>query len=241
MIGSSKERVWALITVRAKSSSDCCETYLVLTDIGRKVHVLEEHISNTSIVSHVDIAKRGLSDLQPLIRTTNLSFTDTRETASLEIIWIDGGKQHVDRVDGKDLFVESQCDDRLVCARDDETALTVALGSWDLSVDGFGVCRRGDDERRAGIENGGAASQSDVLAIHREGDISLPETQRVNVVEGDKGFSVEFGLVKAPERDLPVIETIRDPRKLVRSDGLGNRALICKGFNGGQDTLVGKR
>ena len=95
MIGSSNGRVWAPITVRANSSSsECCEAYLVLVDIGRKVHVLEEHTSNSGIVSHVDVAGWGLSDLQPLIRTTNLSLTGTREAASLEIVWIDVDKQH---------------------------------------------------------------------------------------------------------------------------------------------------
>ena len=53
-------------------SSECCEAYLVLADIiDQKVHILEEHISNTGIVNHVDIAKWELSDLQPLIRTTD--------------------------------------------------------------------------------------------------------------------------------------------------------------------------
>jgi len=107
-------------------------------------------------------------------------------------------------------------------------------------VDGGGVSGGSDNEGGAGVEDGGAAVESEVFAINGRGETTLPETFLVDVLEGDEGLCVELGLVEASERDLAIFETTGKSGDLVRRDSLADQLLLCKRLDGGWDTLVGK-
>jgi len=85
-------------------------------------------------------------------------------------------------------------------------------------VEGFGVSGGSDEEGGSGVEDGGAALESEALATDGYGESTLPETVPVDVREGDEGGGVELGLVKTSESDLAVVETVGDAGDLVGSD-----------------------
>ena len=107
-------------------------------------------------------------------------------------------------------------------------------------MDGRSVCGGSDNEGGASVEDSGATLESEVIAINRCGERTLPETIRVDVLEGDEGLGVEFGLVETSERDLAVVETVGNSGDLVRCDGLFDQLLLRKRFNRGRDALLGK-
>lgn len=90
-----------------------------------------------------------------MVRTPNLPGRNTRKAVSLEIVRIDWGEQQVDGVDIETLTTEGERDDRIVGARDDETALAIALRPGDLIVEGRGVSGGSNNEGGTGIEDGG--------------------------------------------------------------------------------------
>ena len=107
-------------------------------------------------------------------------------------------------------------------------------------MDGFGVRLGSNNEGGTGVEDGGAALKPKILVINGRGEGALPEAVRVNVLEGDEGVGVELGLVKTSERNLPIIETIRNSGNLVRRDGLLDQSLLRKRLDRGRNVLVGK-
>ena len=185
-------------------------------------------------------SERDTNDLQPLLRTPNVPGSDTRKAVSLEIVRIDWSKQQVDGVDFESLTTESQRNDRSISAWDDKTVLAVALCSGDLGVDGFGISGGSDNEGGAGVEDGGAALEPEVLVTNGHGEITLPEAVLVDVLEGNEGVRVELGLVKTSKRDLAIIETIGNSGNLVGRDGFADQPLLRKSLNRRRDTLVGK-
>jgi len=106
-------------------------------------------------------------------------------------------------------------------------------------MDCLGVSVRSDNEGGAGVEDGGAAVQSEALSIDGHGETTLPETVLVDVIEGDKGASVVLGLVKTSERDLAIVETVGKSGNLVRRDGLADQPFLGKNLNRGREALVG--
>lgn len=94
------------------------------------------------------------------------------------------------------------------------------------------------DEGGAGVEDGRAGNESKILTIDSDGECGLPETLRVDVIDGDEAVGIEFGLVKSSECDFAIVKTIGDTRDLVRCDGLTDQSLLRERFDGGQDTLV---
>lgn len=218
------------------------KAYLVLVNVMREVRVLEEHISDTAVALAMLIWRNEEEwHLQPLLGATDLPGTDTREAVTLEIVRVDWGEQNVGGVDVKGLTAERQGNRCSVGARDDEATLTVALRSGDLGVNSLDVGGGSDDESGAGVEDGSAALESDVLTANgHSGEVALPETVRVDVRDGNEGLGVELGLVKTSERNLAVVATVGNSGDLVRRDGCADQPILCERLDGGQDTLVGK-
>ena len=179
-----------------------------------------------------------VDDLQPLLGTADISGTNAGKAVTRKVVRIDRGKQQVGRVDVKRLTTKLHRNDSGGGARNDETALAVALRSWDLGVDGSSVGSRGDNESGTGVEDGGAALESEICTINRCGEITLPETVRVDVLEGNEGLGVDLGLVDTTERDLAIVETVGNSGDLVRRDGIGDQPILSERLDGGRDGLV---
>jgi len=106
-------------------------------------------------------------------------------------------------------------------------------------MEGHGVIERSEDESGTSVKDGGAALESEVLAISGCGEFALPETEFVDILEGDEGFGVELGLIKTPKRDLTIVGTIGKPGNLIRRDCLVDQSLLRKRLNRCRNTLVG--
>ena len=175
-----------------------------------------------------------------MVRTSKTARRNSGKTVSLEIVHIDWGEQQVDGVDIKLLAAKGQRDDCSVSAWDDETALAVALRPGDFAVEGLGVISRSKDEGGTSVEDSATALESEIRIINGNGEVGLPETVLVDVIEGNEGLGVELGLVKTSECNLSIIETVGNSRNLVRRDGLFDQSMLRKRLDGGRDTLVGK-
>ncbi len=149
---------------------------LVLRDVGREVHVLQKHITD-----------------EPLRRAANLAARDARDAVARGVVGVDGREEQVAGVNLEDLSAETQSE---LCSRgagDREPALSVALRTGDLSMHGFRVGGRGNDERGAGVEDRSATIETQIIAI--DGDCThraFPEPLGVHVGERRTGVRVKF-------------------------------------------------
>lgn len=171
---------------------------------------------------------------------TDLTRRDTRDTITLEIVDIDGSEEKILRVDIEGLTSESESNGGGGGARNSETTLTVGLGTRNGSVDGGGIGGGSNDEGGTSVEDSSTAIETDSLTINGNGHGTFPETILVNVVEGNKGFGVEFGCIETTEGDLTIVFAIRKTRDLVGSDGIGNETLLGKSLNRGESLLLRK-
>lgn len=107
-------------------------------------------------------------------------------------------------------------------------------------MDSCGISSGGDDESGAGVEDGGAAFESEVLSVNGDGHGTFPESLVVDVVECDEGGLVEFGCVETAECDLAVVLAVCDSRDLVGCDGISDETVLSEGFDGSQGVLTGE-
>ena len=159
------------------------------------------------------------TDLQPLLRTTELPGGDTRNAFSLEVVLIDCVEQQVDGVDLKGSTAEGQRDNRGACAWDSKMSIA-ALRSGDPSMDCFSVSAGNVEEGGACVQDSSTTLKAEVFTVNGDGDTSLPETIRADVREGYEGAGVEFGLVKTSECNFAVVVAVRGSAELVRRDSL---------------------
>ena len=171
--------------------------------------------------------------LQPLVCSSNSARSDARITISLEIVLVDWAKQQVEGVDVKLLTAEGKRDNCGGGAWNEVTPLAVGLRSGDLGVDDFCISLWNIEEGGTGVENGGATSEPEILAVNGRGETNLPEPPLVDVRHGDEGLGVKLGLVKASECNLAIVETIGEPGNFVRSDGFLDQSLFRKGLDRG--------
>ena len=99
-----------------------------------------------------------------------------------------------------------------------------------------------DDERRARVEDGGAALEAEVLPVsshrvHR----AHPEAVVRRVRDRDERRGVELCRVEPAERDLAVVLVVRQPRDLVGRDRVADEARLRERLDWGQNALVRER
>lgn len=178
---------------------------------------------------------------EPLLGATDVARGDTRDTVAREVVGVHRCEEHVARVDRERLAAEGQRNLGRRRAGDREAALAVGLRAGDGRVHGRGVGSGSDDESGAGVEDGGAALETEVLAADGDGHVALPEALRVDVVEGDERRGVELGVVETAKGDLAVVLRVVETRDLVRGNGIRDEAVLRQSLDGCQGLLLGER
>lgn len=108
-------------------------------------------------------------------------------------------------------------------------------------MNGGSVVSGSDDEGGAGVEDGSAAGESEILAVGGEGvDGCFPEAFGVDVGERGERGSVELGGVETAEGDFTVVFLIGETRDLEGGCGGVDEAGGSEGFNGGGSLLLRK-
>lgn len=95
-------------------------------------------------------------------------------------------------------------------------------------MDSLRVSIGSDDEGGAGVEDGGAVLEPEVLAVHGDGHSALPEAILVDVVEGDEGVWVELGLVEAAKGNLAIVLLVGKAGDLERRDCVVDQSSLCE-------------
>lgn len=152
---------------------------------------------------------------EPLFGATDVARGDTRDTVACEVVGVHWREEQVARVDRKRLAAERQRNLGRRRTGDREAALAVGLRAGYSRVHGCSVIIGCNDERGAGVENGGAALEAEILAADGDGHVALPEALFVDVVEGDKCRGVELGVVEPAEGDLAIVLLVVEARDLV--------------------------
>ena len=107
-------------------------------------------------------------------------------------------------------------------------------------MESLSVTGGSDNEVGAGVKDRGATLESEVLATNGDGERGAPEAICIGILQGDKSLWVEFGAVETSERDLAIIEAVRDAGDFVRRDSFADQPLLHKRFDRGRDTLAGE-
>jgi len=119
--------------------------------------------------------------------------------------------------------------------------LAVGFRTGNLGVQGRGVGSRSDDERGAGIEDGGAPGEAEVFAVDRRSKGNLPEPVGVDVGDRRERRRVDLGLVDPAKRDLSVVLPVGEARDLVRGDGRLDEPGLGERLGRSVDFLVRER
>lgn len=175
-------------------------------------------------------------------RIASIPARDTRHAVARGVLRVHWRNRQVPRVDRKRGAAESQRNARIRRARNREPALAVGLRARDALVHRGRVLLRREDERRARVEDRGAALQSGVRPT--DGDrvhARLPETDLADVVDGDERRRVELSLVEPAEGDLAVVVVVGEARDLVGRDGVLDEAVRRQSFDRGRGLLLGER
>ena len=170
--------------------------------------------------------------------TENQRGGDGGVTPALRVVSIDWDEQQIDGVDVESSTAERQRDDGSIVARDRVTAIVDTLCSGDRGVKSPGVILGSDDRGGAGVKDGSAVLEPDVLAANGNIDRTLPETPLVDALEGDEGVGVELGLVEASECDLAIVQTVGKSRNLVGRDGFADQSILHEALDEGRSTLL---
>ena len=102
---------------------------------------------------------------EPLCCTADLARRDTRDTITSEVVGVDRRKQKITGVDSEGSSTKFQGDGSGSRAGNGEAALSIGLGTGNGGMDGSGVGSGSDDEGGAGVEDGSAALETEVLAV----------------------------------------------------------------------------
>jgi len=136
---------------------------------------------------------------QPLRSATDIPRGDTRDTVSVWIVRIYRLHQEVSGIDDKRLLAKCQRHFRRRRARDSESTLAVRGRTGNGSMNSRRVVSGRDDQGRTSIENGGAALQSNVLAVDGNGiHIGFPEALLIDIVKCNERVGIEFRGIEGP-------------------------------------------